>query len=224
MSDNYSLKLPPCIFFPKSDNVFFMEGLDLSFEKGSWLAFMGASGLGKTTLLRGLAGLLSPDHVQWKAPYEPFFLKKNFGFFSPNDQLLSWLSMGKNIALADLLRGKSFDEDVIKKLLLMMQLQDVPLHTSPHTLSSGMKQRILLARTLYTQPDFVFLDEPFGHMDATLKHALIIDMKRMFPTMSVVWVTHDASETSHAHMIFECTRCINNQKILRITEKRDAKQ
>lgn len=220
MKDNSILTLPACVFYPKSDHAFSMDALSLSLKRGSWTAFMGPSGFGKTTLLRGLAGLLDAEYVQWKSVFSPSFPQKNIGFFSPHDQLLPWLSVCKNIALADLLKGKSFDKRKMTMLLQIMHLMHIHPDASPQTLSSGMKQRVLLARILYTQPDILFLDEPFGHMDSELKHGIIINLKQAFPAMIVVWVTHDVDETSHAQAVFECTRCPKNHTVFTVTQKR----
>lgn len=175
------------------------EDLNFSLAEGKWLAIMGASGVGKTTLLRLIAGLnaLRPEEgteisgtVTWKQ-------QKDFdvAYMAQQDGLFPWLSSIDNVLLPFHLSGQKASKIEALELLKAVQLQNYAAH-KPKTLSGGMRQRVALARTLIQHTDLVLMDEPFSALDAMTRmkmQALSFDLLQQ-SKKTVLMVTHDPWE------------------------------
>jgi NitT/TauT family transport system ATP-binding protein len=146
---------------------------DVSFDvpRGQFLALVGASGCGKTTILNMAAGLLQPvagavkvngQHVERPS--------RRTGYMFARDGLLPWRSARSNIEVGLELRGVAPAEraSVGGRLLEMIGLSSFG-HAYPWQLSQGMRQRVALARTLAIDPDTLLMDEPFAALDAQTK-------------------------------------------------------
>jgi putative hydroxymethylpyrimidine transport system ATP-binding protein len=162
------------------------DGLSLDFAAGRTTCLLGRSGVGKTSLLRHLAGLL--PGTERAAP---------LAYMAQQDLLLPWLGVLDNVLLGHRLRG---DETVRRKaeayaraLLAEVGLGD-RLNDLPHTLSGGMRQRAALARTLCEDRPVVLMDEPFAHLDAVTRLELQDLAARLLAGRTVVLVTHDPLE------------------------------
>lgn len=181
-----------------------IENFSLVLEKGHCLALSGASGCGKTTILRAVAGFveLSSGTCLVRA--------KRMAYLFQEPRLLPWQTAGENVALTAPYAGR----DKLKALFNELYLDEKDLDKYPHELSGGMQQRVSLARALITEPDFLLMDEPFSALDVRLRHVLQARiMQAVEHGMSVLLVTHDAQEAVRmAHHIYclqgKPSRCI----------------
>ena len=167
--------------------------IDLTVQPGDILAIVGASGAGKSTALRLLAGLERPD--QGQALTAPG--RTGLVFQAPT--LMPWASALDNVALPlDLARIPRVQaRDRAAAALAAVGLGD-RLDARPHQLSGGMAMRVALARALVDRPDLLLLDEPFAALDSVTRRRLIEDLHRLWaegrPRPAVVFVTHDVDE------------------------------
>jgi sulfonate transport system ATP-binding protein len=167
-----------------------LSGLDLTVDRGEFVALLGRSGSGKSTLLRVLAGL--DDDVDGRADVTGTV---SVAFQQP--RLLPWRKVWRNVVLGLRQDGvaKSRNRALAEKALGEVHLAD---HADdwPLTLSGGEAQRVSLARALVREPDLLLLDEPFGALDALTRiamHGLVQDLwQRHQP--GVLLVTHDVDE------------------------------
>jgi putative hydroxymethylpyrimidine transport system ATP-binding protein len=162
------------------------DRLSLDFAAGRTTCLLGRSGVGKTSLLRHLAGLLPGT-----TPAGPV------AYMAQRDLLLPWLSVLDNVLLGYRLRGdepaRRAAEPRARALLADVGLGD-RLHDLPRTLSGGMRQRAALARTLCEDRPIVLMDEPFAHLDAVTRLDLQDLAARLLRGRTVVLVTHDPLE------------------------------
>lgn len=162
------------------------ENLSLEFPGGRTTCLLGRSGVGKTSLLRHLAGLLPGT-----APAGPV------AYMAQRDLLLPWLSVLDNVLLGHRLRGGPAARHAAgpraRALLAEVGLGH-HLDALPQTLSGGMRQRAALARTLCEDRQIVLMDEPFGHLDAVTRFDLQDLAARLLSGRTVVMVTHDPLE------------------------------
>ena len=160
--------------------------LTIEFPGGRTTCLLGRSGVGKTSLLRWLAGLI-PD-AQRAGPV---------AYMAQEDLLLPWLSVLDNVLLGHRLRGDGAAlkaaEPRARALLSEVGLGD-RLVDRPHVLSGGMRQRAALARTLCEDRPVVLMDEPFAHLDAVTRLELQDVAARLLAGRTVVLVTHDPLE------------------------------
>ncbi len=175
---------------------------DVSFEiaKGEFVSIMGRSGVGKTTLLRTLAGLHEAsagsvvrfDGQPVSGPPDGVSLV----FQDYTSSLLPWRTVAKNVELP--LEGRLPTEERrsrVAEALKMVGLADRS-DAQPHELSGGMQQRVQIARALASQPAALLMDEPFGALDALTKADLEDQLLEIFAATgtTVVFVTHDIEE------------------------------
>ena len=162
------------------------EDLCLDFPGGRTTCLLGRSGVGKTSLLRHLAGLLPGTEAAGPVAY-----------MAQRDLLLPWLSVLENVLLGYRLRrdgaARRAAEPRARALLAEVGLGD-RFEDLPHTLSGGMRQRAALARTLCEDRGIVLMDEPFGHLDAVTRLDLQDLAARLLEGRTVVLVTHDPLE------------------------------
>ena len=181
------------------------ENLNLSVEKGEFVSILGSSGCGKTTLLKLFSGFYLPDEGQ--ILYEGKRVDKPFSsgqmIFQDTGQLLSWLTVEKNILFprhpSILYFGKKGlsgpDLDYCEELLEITGLKEYR-DFYPNQLSGGLKQRVSLARALYSRPHILFLDEPFVSLDAPSRAELQQLLLKLWKVgnLTIFFVTHDISE------------------------------
>ena len=175
------------------DGVALFDGLDLDLPAGGFTGLLGPSGIGKSSLLRLLAGLTSPGisgtlHGGDGAP-----LTGRVAYMAQQDLLLPWLSVVENVTLGNRLRGEPLDRARALALLEQVGLADVAA-ARPDTLSGGMRQRVALARTLMEDRPVVLMDEPFSGLDTLTRLRLQTLAAGLLAKRTVLLVTHDPLE------------------------------
>ncbi|WP_114809545.1 ABC transporter ATP-binding protein [Paraburkholderia kururiensis] len=162
-----------------------IEALDLDIRKGEFVALLGESGCGKTTLLRSLAGLDTPDAGQIRAPERPSVVFQEH-------RLLPWATLWENVALG---HEASIGRSGAARALAEVGLAGRELDW-PRNLSGGQAQRVALARALVRDPALLLLDEPFAALDALTRirmHGLVKELVAHHAP-GVLIVTHDVDE------------------------------
>jgi len=162
-----------------------IDQLDLRIRRGEFVALLGESGCGKTTLLRALAGLDPVDAGRIDGPRQPAVVFQEH-------RLLPWDSLWRNVALGlDDRTGRPLAQAALTEVGLGDRLDDWP-----RNLSGGQAQRVALARALVREPRLLLLDEPFAALDALTRirmHGLVKQLvARHRP--GVLLVTHDVDE------------------------------
>ncbi|GAB2678185.1 ABC transporter ATP-binding protein [Thalassiella azotivora] len=183
-----------------------LRGVDLDVPSGAMAAVLGASGCGKTTLLRVVAGfedadagqVLVGDRVVVDGPSGVPPERRRVGVVPQEGALFPHLTVARNVAFGLPRRGAGAGRarrDRVAELLDLVGLADLG-ERMPSQLSGGQQQRVALARALAPSPDVVLLDEPFSALDAGLRAALRADVRTALRTAGAtgVLVTHDQEE------------------------------
>jgi len=167
-----------------------LDRVDLDVAEGEFVAVVGASGCGKTTLLNLIAGLDQPTAGQVEVTGLPTLMFQDAALFP-------WLTVVDNVALPLRLAGtkrgprRHRAEELLEAVHLPGQA-----HRRPHELSGGMRQRVALARALVQDADLLLMDEPFGALDAMTRDLLHDELERLWTLrrFSAVFVTHNVRE------------------------------
>lgn len=173
--------------------------LDLTIPQGSFFALLGASGCGKTTTLRMIAGLEEPStgtvslgdrEVTHLPPY-----KRPVNTVFQSYALFPHLDVTENIAFGLRRRGIKSVKKQVDDMLELVQLGQFA-RRKPHQLSGGQQQRVAVARALINHPQVLLLDEPLGALDLKLRRQMQLELKRIQTEVGItfVHVTHDQEE------------------------------
>lgn len=177
----------------KIDGVPVFDNAVLDVQPGQWTCLLGASGVGKSTILKLFAGLTDGlDFVGECGTYNGS-LHGQVTLMAQDDMLLPWLTALDNVLLGARLRGDMVDRRRGNAVLQKVGLSE---HTikKPRQLSGGQRQRVALARTLMEDRPVVLLDEPFSSLDA-LTRALMQELtSELLQSKTVLLVTHDPGE------------------------------
>jgi iron(III) transport system ATP-binding protein len=181
-----------------------LHGIDLSLRPGTTTAVVGASGCGKTTLLRLIAGFEAPDagtiFIEGRQVAGPHSAvaphRRGVGYVAQDGALFPHLTVGQNIAYG--LRGTARDEvrARVAELLETVSLDRSYAARRPHQLSGGQQQRVALARALARRPVLMLLDEPFSALDTGLRASTRKAVAGLLSSAHVttLLVTHDQEE------------------------------
>ena len=152
-----------------------VDDVDLSVNKGEFVAIVGTSGSGKSTLLHMIGGLDNPtsgsvivhgkELSQMNDEELTIFRRRNIGFVFQNYNLVPILNVYENIVLPVELDGGTVDRNFADKVIRVLALED-KLKSMPNNLSGGQQQRVAIARALITKPAIVLADEPTGNLDS----------------------------------------------------------
>ncbi|MBU6419530.1 MAG: ABC transporter ATP-binding protein [Proteobacteria bacterium] len=168
------------------------EGLDLTVQAGRCTALLGASGVGKTSLLRIAAGLAAPDAGTVRAN-DGLPLPGRVAWMGQQDLLYPWARALENVTLGSRLRGEKPDKARARDLLAAVGLAGRE-RALPKELSGGMRQRVALARTLYENRPVVLMDEPFSALDAITRATMQELAARLLAGRTALLITHDPME------------------------------
>ena len=171
---------------------------DLSFEvaDGEFVAVIGPSGCGKSTLLSVLAGFERPDRGEVRVDGEPVREPRRTGMFIfQQPSLFPWLDLERNLVFG--LNGESAEtrRSLVAHYIALVGLEGFE-RAFPNQLSGGMQQRAELARALIVKPEILYLDEPFGALDALTRLRMRAELLRILSRErhTVLLVTHDVEE------------------------------
>jgi len=180
----------------------FTIDVDFACAAGELLAFVGPSGAGKTSIIRMLAGLETPDtgricygRQEWfdagsKTDLPP--QQRRLGYVFQDHTLFPHLSVGKNIAFAAGEPGR------VDELLALFGINDLR-RRKPKQISGGERQRVALAQALASDPQLLLLDEPFSALDILTRKQLRKELKNLKTTLGIpiLLVTHDLDEAMY---------------------------
>jgi spermidine/putrescine transport system ATP-binding protein len=176
-----------------------VQPLDLTIPQGSFFALLGASGCGKTTTLRMIAGLEDPStgtvhlgdrEVTHLPPY-----KRPVNTVFQSYALFPHMDIFENIAFGLRRRGIKSVRKQVDEMIDLVQLGE-HARKKPHQLSGGQQQRVAVARALINHPQVLLLDEPLGALDLKLRRQMQLELKRIQTEVGItfVHVTHDQEE------------------------------
>lgn len=179
-----------------------LDGINLSVQKGEFLAVVGTSGSGKSTLLHMLGGLDVPTSgkvvVEGKDISEmakdelTIFRRRKIGFVFQSYNLLPLMNVYENIVLPIKLDGVKPDKNYVEQILSILGLKEKK-YAMPNQLSGGQQQRVALARALAAKPAIVLADEPTGNLDSRTSQDVLGLMKTMGQRFgqTIVMITHN---------------------------------
>ena len=178
-----------------------VEAVDLEVGHGEFVSLLGPSGCGKTTILRMIAGLIEPTAGRIRLAGEDITAKpvhkRNLGYVFQSYALVPHLSVAENVAFGLRRRGRA-EAEIESRVARALEL--VHLHglgeRLPRALSGGQQQRVALARAIVTEPTVLLLDEPLSNLDALLRDAMRVELKRLQQELGIttIFVTHDQAE------------------------------
>ena len=188
-----------------------LDGVSLTVEEGEFIAVVGTSGCGKTTLMNILGGLDTPDFggvwirntslKDLNKEERTIFRRRNIGFVFQQYNLIPSLSIRENIVLPMRLDGKKIDVDFFNEIVETLGLKD-KLERFPSTLSGGQQQRVSIARALLTKPAIVLADEPTGNLDSASSKEILQILKNMHEQgKTVILITHDNGIAAQARRV-----------------------
>ncbi len=175
-----------------------LDRVDASVRKGELVTLLGPSGCGKTTLLRLTAGLIQPDEGRVVVAGAPVTApRKDACMVFQNFGLLPWRTVLANVEFPLEIDGMSASErrETARHFIDLVGLGNFEEHF-PHELSGGMQQRVGIARALMRRPILIFMDEPFGALDAQTREQLQDDFLKIWSQTraTVIFVTHSIDE------------------------------
>lgn len=179
-----------------------LDGVNMSVERGEFVAVVGTSGSGKSTLLHMLGGLDRPTSgsvcVDGKEIFSlkdeelTIFRRRKIGFVFQNYNLVPVLNVYENIVLPIQLDGKEPDEAYVTQIIQTLGLES-KLQNLPNNLSGGQQQRVAIARALASKPAIVLADEPTGNLDSKTSQDVmgLIKVTAEKFRQTIVMITHN---------------------------------
>ena len=202
------------------DKVEVLKNINLTINDGEFFSILGPSGCGKTTLLRMIAGFISPDKGSIYLGNENIVNlppnKRNVNTIFQKYALFPHLNVYENIAFP--LRLKKLDKSIIdrevKKYIKLVGLEE-HIKKRPIHLSGGQQQRVSIARALINKPGVLLLDEPLSALDAKLRQNLLIELDNIHDEVGItfIFVTHDQQE---ALSISDRIAVMNDGEVLQV--------
>ena len=189
-----------------------LDGVDLTVEKGEFVAVVGTSGSGKSTLLHMLGGLDRPtggtvtvDGKELSAMRDEeltIFRRRKIGFVFQNYNLVPVLNVYENIVLPIQLDGNAPDKAYVERIIETLGLE-AKLQNLPNNLSGGQQQRVAIARALAAKPAIILADEPTGNLDSatSLDVMGLLKVTAQKFSQTIVMNTHNEELAQNPHRI-----------------------
>ncbi|VDC19935.1 ABC transporter ATP-binding protein [Pseudogemmobacter humi] len=178
-----------------------LDEVTLTIAEGEFFGLLGPSGCGKTTLLRAIAGFVTPDSGRILMDGQPVervpVNRRDIGLMFQNYALFPHLNVRENLGFGLSVRHRPKAEIAarVEELLRLVRLEGFG-ERKPRELSGGQQQRVALARALATNPRVLLLDEPLGALDKNLREEMQIELKQIQRELGIttIFVTHDQEE------------------------------
>ena len=179
-----------------------LDGINLTVQRGEFVAIVGSSGSGKTTFLNMVGGLDVPTSgkiiVDQKKIQElsddelTVFRRRKIGFIFQQYNLIQMLNIGENIILPLKLDGRKVDEEYILEITQILGIRE-KLNFIPSKLSGGQHQRLAIARALATKPAIVRADEPTGNLDSKTSQDVmgLLKVTSSRFNQTIIMITHN---------------------------------
>lgn len=182
-----------------------LKHINLSIKEGEFLTIIGRSGCGKTTMLKTINGLHTPDSGSVFVEGEDISktdlikLRRKIGYVIQNRGLFPHMTVEKNITYVPVISGKknrAENRELAKRLIKTVGLEEEMLDRYPSELSGGQQQRVGIARALAADAKIMLMDEPFGALDEITKQAMQEEILRLHRELgiTIVFITHDIRE------------------------------
>ncbi len=202
-----------------------LKNIQLEIKERSFNCIVGKSGIGKSTMLYILAGLLKPDQGDYIFKDEFIysknkiglgkFRKENIGLLFQDFRLIPFLNVKQNIEFPILFSGNYFHREMTKKIMQYLKIEELK-KAYPKEISGGEAQRVAIARAMILEPKLLLLDEPTGNLDVQTEKKIlqmIIDLKKK--GLSIFCATHSLNIMKKADKIWE----LKNGSILELSKK-----
>ncbi|MBQ2922801.1 MAG: ABC transporter ATP-binding protein [Tyzzerella sp.] len=213
------------VYGSKENLVTALDGIDLSVEKGEFVAIVGASGSGKSTLLHVLGSVDKPtagqvlvdgeDISKLNPTKSAIFRRRKVGLVYQFYNLIPTLTVRKNILMPLLLDKRKVNEEYFEQVVSQLGIAD-KLEAMPSQLSGGQQQRVAIARALIYRPAILLADEPTGNLDQKNSKEIIEMLKISNRNLeqTIVLITHDEKIALEADRIItiEDGRIVSDQK------------
>ena len=213
------------VFGKNGNQVTALNGIDLSIEKGEFVAVVGASGSGKSTLLHILGSVDKPtkgtvmvdgvDIGELNATDAAIFRRRKVGLVYQFYNLIPTLTAEKNILMPMLLDKRKPDLEYFKTIVKTLGIED-KLESLPSQLSGGQQQRVAIARALIYRPAILFADEPTGNLDRKNSKEIIdlLKLSNRNLEQTILLITHDEKIALEADRIvtIEDGQIVSDQK------------
>jgi len=213
------------VYGSKENLVTALDGIDLSIEKGEFVAIVGASGSGKSTLLHVLGSVDKPtsgkvlvdgeDISKLNPTKSAIFRRRKVGLVYQFYNLIPTLTVRKNILMPLLLDKRKVNEEYFEQVVSQLGIAD-KLEAMPSQLSGGQQQRVAIARALIYRPAILLADEPTGNLDQKNSKEIIEMLKISNRNLeqTIVLITHDEKIALEADRIItiEDGRIVSDQK------------
>ena len=189
-----------------------LDRIDLSVEKGEFVAIVGASGSGKSTLLHILGSVDQPtegkvvvegtDISTMNRTQSAIFRRRKVGLVYQFYNLIPVLNVRENMTLPVLMDGRKVNENRLSELLELLKLKDREHHL-PNQLSGGQQQRVSIGRALLNAPSLLLADEPTGNLDSENSREIMELLRYSNKTyhQTVIVITHDENIALQADRI-----------------------
>ena len=173
------------------------ENINFTLEETEWTCLLGPSGVGKTSLLRIIAGLV-PDGNNMSircSDHNP--INGRISYMAQDDLLLPWLNILDNVLIGYRLRSEKADKSKAKNLIEMVGLSE-NVYDLPYKLSGGMRQRVVIALALCADPDILIADEPTTALDVSIQSQILALLQKLKAdrNLAVILITHDMAVIS----------------------------
>ena len=202
--------------FPNTDNNIF-EKIDFSIKKNSFIGIMAESGVGKSTLVNIICGLLTPSNGNIFSDNklvntESNEWKKKFGivpqnFFMLDDTIENNITFGDDIKKNQLLFEKAIDQSESREFIESRENKFSEIIGQKGTrISGGQQQRLAIARALYFNPEILIFDEATNSLDKKTENSILNTIKKMASTKTIIQISHDPDALKYCEEIFKLSK------------------